>query len=354
MTSAPTELLNSLLGTSDWVVLLRPRQLPGRRAAGLDAVPDHRRRRGGRSRARRHRRCATIRERRFLTLGLLAGLVLVGFGYAGTWTGCLRASPAGVAGRGAGAVAQPPQVRRRCCAWCSPSGWRTCSAGPPVVDTGGSAPRSLLRGVAVLAVVGLASPWLQDAVALPGASARCPDYWPQVADYLSQSERPRNRRRRPRVGVRRLHLGQHARRRPPGVRRPHRWAVRNVIPLAEPGNVVWLDTLTRQSRPGCPARTWRAAPGGRRRPARGSQRPGSADSPALRIPLRSTARLSDARTRPRSPPSAPRSGGTRAARPTAHALTSTTAAQPVAAVCGGLRRAGGASLRPRCCRPPRR
>jgi arabinofuranan 3-O-arabinosyltransferase len=249
LTSAPTGLLNSLLGTSDWVAYAAPASYPagallastpfllidaaavaGLGLAGL-AMRDH-------------------PERRFVVWGLLAGLLLVGFGYAGPvdgWWGGPRQSWLDEVLAPLRNTHKYDLILRIVLSL----GMAHVLTRLPVVDVGRFRPAAMLRAVAVVVVVGLASPWLQNMVAPPGAFDEAPNYWRQAAGYLAEETRGTA------VVVPAAAFGDYA------WGSTHDdvlqgyatspWAARNVIPLAEPGNVVWLDTLTEAVERGLPS-----------------------------------------------------------------------------------------------------
>lgn len=250
LTSAPTGLLNSLLGTSDWVAYLAPASFPAGAtlvstsfllldAAALAALGlvglamrDH-------------------PERRFLVLGLLSGLMLVGLGYAGTLHGWFGGERQGWLDE----LLSPLRNTHKYDAVLRlvlSLGLVHLLARPPVADQVGRwRPALVLRGAALLAVLGLASPWLQGAVAAPGGFAAVPDYWKQAARYLDDEGRGTA------VEVPAAAFGDYTWGSThddvlQGYARSN-WAVRNVIPLAEPGNVVWLDALTERLESGRPS-----------------------------------------------------------------------------------------------------
>ena len=145
-------------------------------------------------------------HRRFLTLGLLTGLVLVGFGYAGDLAGFFAADRAEALDGVAGAAAQPAQVRRGAA---HPAGAR---AG---ARDGGAAEAAAQPGVARRqprrgprgARDGGAGAWSRWRCRGPRtgsrrarASSAVPAYWYQRRRL---PRRPRRRHRRPRGARRR-------------------------------------------------------------------------------------------------------------------------------------------------------
>ena len=111
------------------------------------------------------------------------------------------------------------------------------------------------RLVAVLAVValwGISSPWWVGVIAPQGAFDEVPDYWRESADYLNETSDGSRVLVLPAAafgtylwGAPRDDVLQ------PLMTAP--WAVRNVVPLAQPGNVVLLDAVTRAVESGRPS-----------------------------------------------------------------------------------------------------
>jgi arabinofuranan 3-O-arabinosyltransferase len=250
LTSAPTGLLNSLMGTSNWVSYLAPASYPAGAVlistpfllldaaalaalgvAGL-ALRDH-------------------PERRFLVWGLLVGLVLVGFGYAGDLHGWFGATRQGLLDESLSPLRNTHKydvVVRMSLAL----GLVHLLSHPPVpARLGRYRPATLLQATAVVAVLGLTSPWIQGVVAAPGGFASAPGYWDDAADYL-QRESGATAVEIPAAAFGDYTWGSTHDDVLQGTQTSP-WAVRNVIPLAQPGNVVWLDALTEQVERGLPS-----------------------------------------------------------------------------------------------------
>ncbi len=251
ITTVPTGLARTLVGDLRLGRLLRRHRLPGRPAAGHHPVPDARRRRRRRAGPGRHR--AARQPAPALPDPRPADrLALVGFGYSGDLAGFFAADRTEAARRRAGAVPQPAQVRRRAA---HPAGARAgaraggaarrCCAAPE--SPGGArarssrcarwrcsrwsrwrcrgrrteiAPRAGVDAVPALLVP--TRPTTSPSTTTTARSrSRCPPSafgvytWGNTHDDVLQglADSP--------------------------------WAVRNVIPLAQPGNVVFLDAVTR-------------------------------------------------------------------------------------------------------------
>jgi arabinofuranan 3-O-arabinosyltransferase len=198
-------------------------------------------------------------QRRFLTLGVVTGLVLVGFGYAGDLSGFFAADRADALD---GALAPLRNLHKFDVVLRIPLvlGLAHAMAVLPKVlrspeSPGGTRAAILaVRAMAVLALVALALPWAQDRIAPRQGVEAVPAYWPAVASYLADQD----------DGTVALEI-------PPSAFGVYTWgnthddvlqglatspwAVRNVIPLAEPGNVAFLDAVTRTIESGAPSRT---------------------------------------------------------------------------------------------------
>ncbi len=198
-------------------------------------------------------------HRRFLTLSLLIGLVVVGFGYAGDLSGFFAADRAEaldgvlaplrnlhkfdvvlriplVLGLAHGMAALPRLLR-------SP-------------DSPGANRAAIfaVRAMAVLALVALALPWAQDEIAPRQGVEAVPKYWYQVADYLQATDDGTVALELPASAFGVYSWGNTHDDVLQGLAESP-WAVRNVIPLAQPGNVDFLDAVTRTIESGQPSRT---------------------------------------------------------------------------------------------------
>lgn len=111
-------------------------------------------------------------------------------------------------------------------------------------------------GVAVLALVGTVSPWFIPSVAPAGAIQSVPDYWVKAARYLNTHDDSTGGQGRTLV-VPAAAFGTYDWGSPrDDVLQPlmtAAWGVRNVVPLAEPGNVAFLDAVTEEIEAGRPS-----------------------------------------------------------------------------------------------------
>ena len=255
ITTIPTGLARSLLGTSDWVAYFAGTDYPAGQhlvttpflildAAGIVALGLV----GIALRGNPHQR--------FLTLGLLVGVTLVGFGYSGDLAGWWAEDRTGLLD---GALAPFRNLHKFDVVLRIPLvlGMAHVLRVIPGMLRGAGA-RTALRTVqaaTVLALVALALPWAQDEIAPRAGVAAVPRYWSDVADYLAEQDDD---------GSVALELPASAF----GVYdwgnvhddvmqglADSPWAVRNVIPLAPPGNVVFLDAVTRVVESGHPSDT---------------------------------------------------------------------------------------------------
>ncbi|GGR65072.1 coagulation factor 5/8 type [Nocardioides luteus] len=264
VTSSTTGLLPTLLGTSDWVAYADPIYYPAGQslhatpylvldaaavvAIGLAGL-------AGLGRARKHP------ESRFLIGCVLAGAVLVGIGYTGALAGWGAESRQDLVdgalaavrnshkydavlriGLAAGVVLTVEtilfraELARRAAATSKAAQW--------------------LRTVFVIAVVaslaGLAVPWVRGQVPPPGSIENVPSFWTEAADYLSENDDGGVTLVVPAARFGDYLWGSTH----DEVLQPYadsRWAVRGVVPLAEPGNVVWLDRVTEELERGGPS-----------------------------------------------------------------------------------------------------
>jgi arabinofuranan 3-O-arabinosyltransferase len=257
ITTVPTDLARTFLGHSDWVAYFAGIDYPAGQqlvttpflmldaavvaAFGLAGVV---------LRSNPHQR--------FLTWGVLTGLVLVGFGYADELAGFLATDRAGwldgplaalrnlhkfdvvlrvplVLGLAHVLVVLPALVR----------GQRDRAAVWAV---------RLLRAAAVLAVAALLLPWAQDRVAPREGVSAVPDYWYDVADYLHDHDDGTVSLVVPASSFGVYDWGNVHDDVMQGLAESP-WAVRNVIPLAQPGNVAFLDAVTGTIESGRPSDT---------------------------------------------------------------------------------------------------
>ena len=252
ITTVPTDLTRTFVGQSDWVAYFAGIDYPAGQqlvttpflmldaaaiaAFGLIGVA---------LRGNPHQR--------FLSWGVLTGLVLVGFGYADDLSGFLAADRVTwldgplaavrnlhkfdvvlrvplVLGLAYVLAELPAYARDRASTW----GVRA------------------LQAAAVLAVFALVLPWAQDRIAPREAPYQVPDYWYQVADYLQAHDDGTTALELPAATFGIYDWGNVHDDILQGLA-DSPWAVRNVIPLAQPGNVVFLDAVTRAVESGRPS-----------------------------------------------------------------------------------------------------
>lgn len=242
-TTLPTDLTKTLLGNSDWVAYFAGIDFPAGHALvttpflaldaaavaalGLAGIAAH-----------------GSPHRRFLALGVLVGAVLVGFGYAGDlagfWAGDRAASLDGVLApfrnlHKFDVVLRIPLVL----------GLAQLLARLPSLFSGRLARRNvtMLRMVSVLVIGALALPWVDNQIPPRDGIAEVPDYWREAADYLHDTDDGTVSLIVPAAAFGVYTWGNVHDDVMQGLARSP-WAVRNVIPLAEPGNVVLLDEVT--------------------------------------------------------------------------------------------------------------
>ena len=258
ITTVPTDLARSLVGESDWVTYFAGidfqagQQLVSKPFLMVDAAAVVALGLIG----------IALRDnphRRFLTLGLLTGLVLVGFGYAGDLAGFFAADRADALD---GALAPLRNLHKFDVVLRVPLvlGLAHAMAALPRIlrspeSPGGTRAAILaVRAMAVLALVALALPWAQDRIAPRQGVEAVPAYWHQVASYLSDHDDGTVALEVPASGFGVYTWGNTHDDVLQGLAGSP-WAVRNVIPLAQPGNVEFLDAVTRTIESGTPSRT---------------------------------------------------------------------------------------------------
>ncbi len=109
----------------------------------------------------------------------------------------------------------------------------------------------MLRVATALAMVGLLIPWINGSVAPSAGVERVPGYWSRVADYLADQPGSATALEVPPSAFGVYTWGNPHDDVMQGLARSP-WAVRNVIPLAQPGNVVMLDAVTKAIESGHP------------------------------------------------------------------------------------------------------
>lgn len=194
-------------------------------------------------------------HRRFLLLGLLSGLVLVGLGYAGPLAGYFADSRQAALD---GALAPLRNVHKFDVVLRLPlviglaAGLTALAAKVRAEQS--KQPLYVLRGVVVVMLAMLVLPWVRFGIAPGGAAREVPDHWSQAADYLAEHDDNSVTLELPATGFGVYGWGNVRDDVMQGLARS-RWAVRNVIPLAQPGNVVMLDAVTKEVEAGRPSRT---------------------------------------------------------------------------------------------------
>ena len=264
VTSSTTGLLPTLLGTSDWVAYADPLYYPAGQslhatpflvldaaavvAIGLAGL-------AGIGRARRHP------ETRFLIGCVLAGAVLVGIGYTGALAGWGAEARQDLVDGALAAVRNSHKydaVLRLGLAAGVVLTVETILFRAELARASGTATKAAqwLRTVFVIAVVaalaGLAVPWVRGQVPPPGSIENVPAFWTDAADYLSENDDGGVTLVVPAARFGDYLWGSTH----DEVLQPYadsRWAVRGVVPLAEPGNVVWLDRVTEEIERGTPS-----------------------------------------------------------------------------------------------------
>lgn len=243
VTTLPTDLTRTLLGISDWVAYFGADFSAGHALITtpylvLDAAAV----------AALGLLGICLRDnphRRFLVYGVLLGLLLVGFGYDRQVAGLfahdrLHALDQALAplrnlhkfdvvlrlplvlGLAHGLTVLPRALR-----------------GPGSV----LARRVTLTAVA-LAVLGLVTPWARSTVAAGGGAQAVPAYWDRAATYLARHDDGSVSLELPASAFGVYAWGNAHDDVLQGLARSP-WAVRSVVPLAQPGNVVFLDAVTR-------------------------------------------------------------------------------------------------------------
>lgn len=251
ITSVPTGIARTLSGTSDWVAYFAGIDYTAGQAlvtteylmldaaavaaAGLVGLA-----------------LRSNPERRFLGLGVLIGVALVGFGYSGEVAGFWAADRTALLD---GVLAPLRNLHKFDVVLRIPLvlGLAHLMAELPRLMRGRGAGAGLFaaRAGVGLALVALAMPWLQDQVAPRGGIEEVPDYWAQAADYLARNDDGTVALVVPASAFGVYTWGNTHDDIMQGLA-DSPWAVRNVIPLAQPGNVVFLDAVTRYLESGHP------------------------------------------------------------------------------------------------------
>ncbi len=254
ITTLPTDLTRSLLGLSDWVAYFSGHEFQaglhvvgtpylvidaaliaalGLAGMGLRGAP----------------------ERRFLIIGLLAGLLLVGMGYAGDLGGFFAEDRRRWLDLGLAplrnvhkfdVVLRIPLIIGLA---------HALTELPKLLQGSGSIIATrVFRVATVLALVALASPWLYTLIPAQDGVEAVPDYWQQTADYLAEHDDGSVALELPASSFGIYQWGNVHDDVLQGLARSP-WAVRSVVPLAQPGNVVFLDAVTTVVESGRPSST---------------------------------------------------------------------------------------------------
>ncbi|GAA4759080.1 alpha-(1-_3)-arabinofuranosyltransferase [Nocardioides endophyticus] len=254
VTTVPTDLARTLAGTSDWVAYFAGIDYPAGQqlvtsflllqaaavaAFGLAGV-------GLRSNP----------HQRFLAWGVLVGIALVGFGYAGDLSGFLAGDRQAWLD---GTLAPLRNLHKFDVVLRIPLilGLAHALTSLPAL-VGGRRDRSSVWAVralataAVLAVAVTALPWAQDRIAPREGVLEVPDYWSDVARYLHEHDDGTVSLVIPASAFGVYSWGNVHDDIMQGLAESP-WAVRNVIPLAQPGNVAFLDAVTRTIESGRPS-----------------------------------------------------------------------------------------------------
>ncbi|QWF24238.1 DUF3367 domain-containing protein [Nocardioides sp. LMS-CY] len=257
VTTVPTDLLRTLIGESDWVAYFAGIDYPAGQflvttpflmldaaviaAFGIVGVG-----------------LASNPHRRFLTWGVLVGLALVGLGYAGDLSGFLAGERVELLD---GPLAPLRNLHKFDVVLRVPLmlGLAQVLTTLPALVRGRRdrastwAVRSLWAA-ALLAVVATTLPWAQDRIAPREGVVEVPDYWYDVARYLHDHDDGTVSLVLPASSFGVYSWGNVHDDVLQGLA-DSPWAVRNVIPLAQPGNVAFLDAVTRAVEAGRPSDT---------------------------------------------------------------------------------------------------
>ena len=254
ITTVPTGLARTLLGVSDWVAYFGGTDFAAGRqivttpfllldAAAIAALGLM----GICLRGHSHHR--------FLTLGLLTGLVLVGLGYANDLAGFFAADRMRSLDY---ALAPLRNLHKFDVVLRIPLvlGLAHALVAVPRLFAGkASAAAARVFRVAVgLALCGLLFPWFNGSVPAYSGPTAVPDYWYDVADYLAETDDGTVALELPASSFGIYDWGNVHDDVLQGLGRSP-WAVRNVVPLAQPGSVVFLDAVTRVVESGHPSPT---------------------------------------------------------------------------------------------------
>lgn len=253
ITSVPTGLARTVVGTSDWVAYFAGIDYP----AGQELVTSPHLLLDAAAVAAFGLVGICLRgnpERRFLGLSVVAGVLLVGFGYSGDLAGFWAADRTALLD---GVLAPLRNLHKFDVVLRIPLvlGLAYALAALPrlVQGRGARAAVTTVRVATVVALFALAMPWLQDQVAPRGGVEEVPGYWAETASYLEQTDDGTVSLVVP-ASAFAVHTWGNTHDDVMQGLAESPWAVRNVIPLAQPGNVVFLDAVTRYLESGHPSR----------------------------------------------------------------------------------------------------
>lgn len=254
VTTMPTDLTRTLVGTNDWMGYLGGStsssgwylistpyvlvQFIAVAALGLYGL------------------CLrTNPHRRWLLLGLLVGLVLVGLGHTGPLDGFGAQYRQDLLD---GVLAPLRNVHKFDVVLRIPLiiglAW-TLTVVPQRLrrDVSQRAAQAVNAIVIVMLVV-MALPWLRDGIAAANGTEDVPEYWSEAARHLAATDDGGVTLELPATAFGNYAWGNTNDDIMQGLARS-RWAVRNVVPLAEPGNVVMLDAVTKAVESGRTSKT---------------------------------------------------------------------------------------------------
>jgi arabinofuranan 3-O-arabinosyltransferase len=252
ITTLPTSLPDILGGTSDWVAYIAVEDWAAGHLLGTTpfllvnlAVVAGAGLAGALLRDNPHRH--------FLFLGVLAGVVLVGFGYTGPLQGWWAAERLALLDAELAPFRNLHKydvVLRLALVLGLAHFLATVAAAAR--ESARPLPHRMVALAVVVSVGGAAVPAYAGKLPPSGPFERVPDYWQEAADFVAEADRgvalvvPATAFGDYRWGSPRDDIMQ------PLARSP--WAVRNIIPLAQPGNVRLLDAVTRELERSRPSR----------------------------------------------------------------------------------------------------
>lgn len=251
ITTLPTDISRTLLGVSDWVAYFAGADFPAGSvlvstsfllidaaaiaAAGLVGVG-----------------LASNPHRRFLILGVLSGVMLVGFGYSGDLSGFFADQRHAMLD---GSLAPLRNLHKFDVVLRIPLVLGMAHALQVVpkalTELGADLGRRVLTASMGLAVMAMTLPWLSGVVAPGPGGTSVPGFWRETAAYLAENDDGTVALELPASAFGVYIWGNVHDDVMQGLARSP-WAVRNAIPLAQPGNVRFLDTVTNSLESGRP------------------------------------------------------------------------------------------------------